>query len=308
MSSPAVVAVPPSGFAALRGTAERIDATVMQRTGHPALGAAVWRDFAQPGTDSLGVVVGSDAFVHVARSDTFSPQHWTIGLALGSESRDEPTVTALVDAAAVHIAARGGGRAVCWVFAADERDDELLTVAGLTPTRGLYEMRAPLPRPEPIQWPRGVSVRDFVPGHDDAAWLEVNNRAFRNHPDQGDWIESTLARRMAEPWFDPSIFVLAFDEDGLAGFNWCKVHPATDRQPALGEIFVIGIDPRMAGTGLGRPLALEGLGRLAQRGLRTAALFTAADNERALKLYRSIGFTEHRVDRAYERDVAPASR
>ena len=34
-------------------------------------------------------------------------------------------------------------------------------------------------------------------------------------------------------------------------------------------------------------------------------LFTAADNTRALELYRSIGFTEHRVDRAYETDVEP---
>ena len=164
-------------------------------------------------------------------------------------------------------------------------------------------MRVPLPIAELPVWPDGITVRDFVPGQDEAAWLEVNNRAFENHPDQGAWIEETLARRMAEPWFDPSLFVLAFDADGLAGSNWCKFHEPTEHDPALGEIFVIGVDPRRAGKGLGRPLALEGLRRFADRGVTTGSLFTNGDNTRAQKLYRSLGFTEHRIDRAYEREV-----
>jgi ribosomal protein S18 acetylase RimI-like enzyme len=32
-------------------------------------------------------------------------------------------------------------------------------------------------------------------------------------------------------------------------------------------------------------------------------LFVASDNARAVSLYRSLGFREQRVDRAYERDV-----
>jgi mycothiol synthase len=306
MSTPTVVAVPPSGFSDLLEAARRIDDEVAARTGHPALGDAVWRDFAQPGPDSLGLLIDDIAFAHVARSDTFAPQHWTVGLALTPDTRRVGIAGALVDAAIAHVAAHGGGHVVLWVFAATDEDDALLAPTGLKATRGLYEMRVPLPRPEPIEWPDGIEVRDFEPGRDEAAWLVVNNRAFENHPDQGDWVEATLARREAEPWFDPSIFVLAFDEEGLAGYNWCKIHPAEGDRPALGEIFVIGVDPRMAGKRLGRPLALEGLRRLAQRGLHTGSLFTASDNTRAQKLYHDIGFTDHRIDRAYERDVDPA--
>ncbi len=125
-------------------------------------------------------------------------------------------------------------------------------------------MRVPLPLAEHPEWPAGVSVRAFVPGRDDADWLRVNNRAFAGHPDQGGWVESTLQRRMAEPWFDPAGFLLAFDRDRLAGFCWTKVHePGSGTRAALGEIYVIGVDPDRQGTGLGRALTVGGLDHLA---------------------------------------------
>ena len=123
MSTPTVVAVPPSGFADLLEAAHRIDDEVAARTGHPALGDAVWRDFAQPGPDSLGLLVDDIAFAHVARSDTFAPQHWTVGLALTPGARRVAIAGALIDAAVAHVAAHGGGNVVLWVFAATDEDD-----------------------------------------------------------------------------------------------------------------------------------------------------------------------------------------
>ena len=93
----------------------------------------------------------------------------------------------------------------------------MLAHDGFVPSRVLYEMRVPLPLAEQPRWPEGVSVRTFEPGRDEDAWLTVNNRAFANHPDQGGWIAETLQRRMAEPWFDPTLFLLAEDADGLVG-------------------------------------------------------------------------------------------
>ena len=72
------------------------------------------------------------------------------------------------------------------------------------------------------------------------------------------------------------------------------------------QIFVIGIDPRMQGSGLGRALAIEGLHRVHERGVTTGSLFVAAENTGALKLYESLGFAVHRIDRAYECEVAAA--
>ncbi len=315
MPGPEIVAAGPSD----REVITALDRAVFDATGHPALGDAVWRDLDRPAPDSTGFVARSngqpDAYLHVARSDTLSPSHWDLGLALRPHARDDALagalldalVGALLDAAASHTAAHGGGGAILWVFDPTPDDDARLASHGFRVQRDLYQMRVGLPIPAHATFPPDTTVRAFEPGHDEAAWLHVNNRAFAGHPEQGGWTEQTLARRMAEPWFDPELFLLALDGDGLAGFDWLKVHPATDTEPTVGEIFVIGVDPSRQGRGLGRALAVEGLQRLAARGITVGMLFVAAENTGALALYRDLGFVIHRVDRAYERRVGTAA-
>jgi len=300
-----VVEVPPARFAELEPEVAAIEEQARTADGHPSLNEAVWRDLEHPAPDSRALLVERRAFAHVARSDNFAPQHWALGTTLAPDARGDGLRGALAARAADYVASQGGGLIALWLLGADDADDAELARAGFQPARSLLEMRVSLPLSQAPIWPPGVTVRPFEPGRDEDAWLAVNNRAFENHAEQGGWIRSTLARRMAEPWFDPSIFLLAFDAAGLAGFNWLKIHDAHGRDPRLGEIFVIGVDPRMQGSGLGRALAVAGLQLVAERGITTGSLFVAADNAGALHLYRELGFTTHRVDRAYEREVAP---
>jgi mycothiol synthase len=297
-------AIAPAQFASARERAARLDNTVLANDGHPALGDSVWRDLDAAPPDSAGFFVDDVAYAHVGRSDNFAPRHWAIGLAVAPAGRAGSARRVVVKAGLDHIAHHGGGRAVCWILGADNAVDADLKALGFAPDRDLYEMRVALPLAARATWPSAFTRRTFEPGYDEPAWLEVNNRAFANHAEQGGWIEETLQRRMKEPWFDPTIFFLAFDDAGLAGFNWMKIHD--ERGVRLGEIFVIGVDPRTQGTGLGRALAIAGLDAVHERGVNTGSLFVAAENEGAVHLYESLGFSVHRIDRAYEREVVPA--
>jgi mycothiol synthase len=219
--------------------------------------------------------------------------------------------TDLLAAATAAIAAAGGGHVTFWVHGVTNGDPTAVArAAGYAPERDLLQMRVPLPLPDRPSWPGGVSVRTFHPGEDDAAWLAVNNRAFAGHPEQGSWTANHLHQREAEPWFDADGFLVAFDDDGMVGFCWTKVHPPDPpREPdALGEIYVIGADPRAHGLGLGRALTSGGLASLADRGVTVGMLYVDGANAPAVGLYRSLGFVEHRLDRAYGRDVAPTER
>jgi mycothiol synthase len=307
VTKPSVTEVTPDRFPEVAPRVERIDASVRAATGRPALGDAVWRDFERPGPDSAGFLIGDHAYAHIARAENEDDHGWVLGLAIEPGEGADGARAALVHATAQHARANGGGRISLWLLGADARSDTELSSAGMRADRELYEMRVALPLGLEASWPPGITVRTFDLGNDEDAWLAVNNRAFAGHAEQGGWTRATLARRLAEPWFDPSLFLLAFDAKGLAGFNWLKVHAAgaADGDPALGEIYAIGVDPRMQGLRLGPALAIAGLDAVAARGIGTGMLFVAADNEPALKLYRSLGFTVHRIDRAYELEVAP---
>lgn len=196
--------------------------------------------------------------------------------------------------AAVEAAADCGAEAVTlWEPHPTPAHDEAAARAGLRPLRDLFQMRRPLP----VGLEFEVQVRPFVVGQDEQAWLEVNNRAFAEHPEQGHWDTDALTETIAEPWFDPAGFLLHEREGRLAGFCWTKVH--AEERPPLGEIFVIAVDPDFGGQGLGRDLTLAGLDHLCSRGLSIGMLYVDSTNHRALQMYERLGFVVDHIHRGY---------
>ncbi len=203
-------------------------------------------------------------------------------------------------------ATRVGGRPpLVWAHGDLPAARALAADAGLVPVEQLWRMRTPLsPRPDVPAPPEGVTVRTFVPGADEDALVRLNARAFADHPDQGRWTLHDVLARESEPWFDPDgLLVLergTGDGRSPVGFVWTKVHPAGDLEPdAVGELYVVGVDPDAQGQGLGGLLTALGLQVLADRGLAAAVLWTSGDNARAVRTYRRAGFAPVVVDVRY---------
>ncbi|MFI7596892.1 mycothiol synthase [Actinoplanes sp. NPDC049681] len=201
------------------------------------------------------------------------------------------------------LAAAGTGELQFWAHGDEPAARAFAEKAGFTRSRVLWQMRRPLADLPEVPLPPQVRLRAFVPGQDDAAWLGVNSRAFAHHPEQGRWTEHDLRLRFAEPWFDPAGFLLAVDpaDDRLLGFHWTKVHPAEGGEPAIGEIYVLGVDPGGHRRGLGAALSVAGLRHLAGRGLSHALLYVDESNAAAVALYRRLGFEIHSTDVQYTR-------
>ena len=275
--------------------------------GHQPLGDHQWVDLVQGGRAGFAGLVawegsGLDRPVGYAQV-TRGPDTWAVELVIDPERRateaGEAIAHDLLTSALDVVREEGGGHVHVWVPKPTPMHDQVTAAVGLSRGRDLYQMRRPLPVGERAS----IEVRQFRPGADEEAWLEVNNRAFAWHPEQGGWSLETLRQRESEPWFDPDGFLLHERDARLAGFCWTKVH--ADDDPPVGEIYVIAVDPDFHGAGLGRQLVLAGLDHLADAGLGVGMLYVDAANAPAVTLYEQMGFEVDHVDRAYTADVTP---
>ncbi len=247
-------------------------------------------------TDANGVMIG---YAHLDMTDevhgasaelAVQPDHRRCGIG-------RQLVSALIDAT-------GDGRLRLWAHGEQAAATALAKSFGFTHSRVLWQMRRSLLSPlSDVSLPAGITLRTFVPGDDDAPWLALNGRAFAGHPEQGEWSLIDLHQRMSEPWFSPGGFLIAqSDTTGtLIGFHWTKVHGkhGSHGHDAIGEVYVVGVDPAWVGNGLGRALTVAGLQHLRSLGLGQAMLFVESTNGPAIRLYESLGFTRWETDVMY---------
>jgi mycothiol synthase len=167
---------------------------------------------------------------------------------------------------------------------------------GYLSRRALWQLRRPVTDLPDATLPGGVTIRSFVPGQDEDAWLAVNAAAFAEHPEQGRWTRADISARERKSWFDPAGFLLAERDETLLGFHWTKMHPGQ-----IGEVYVLGVAPSAQGMHLGPALLAVGLRHLAGRGARELMLYVEDSSAGAMRLYERFGFRRHDVSVQYQR-------
>ena len=200
--------------------------------------------------------------------------------------QSDESMTTFADAIA--LALNAGSDAEIWVHGTNPERRAHLEERGFTSDRTLLKMYCPLPLE-----PSSVETRAFTASDIDE-FVAVNNRAFSWHPEQSGLTAEAVAKDMEQPWFDAEGFRLHQIEGALAGFCWTKIHD--EDGTAVGEIYVIAVDPPFHGRGLGKALTLAGLDHITGLGITTAMLYVESDNEAAVATYEKLGFTVGRTD------------
>jgi mycothiol synthase len=194
-----------------------------------------------------------------------------------------------------------------WVHGENFAANNLATSFNFEKIRTVLQMQKILTQIQPLPTldPK-IVIRSFLPGLDSSNWLSLNNKVFKDHPEQSDWQLSDLNHRINEEWFDEKGFFIATIDDQLIGSTWTKIHGALTHDhggshdhPAMGEIYITAVDPDHSGIGLGKALTITALNYLKYQGLTEAMLYVDFDNAKALKLYNSLGFTESGKDILY---------
>jgi mycothiol synthase len=230
----------------------------------------------------------------------YAPSHAPVELAVHPDHRRRGHATALLD----RLLADGERR--FWAHGDLAAARKFAGANGLQSERTLLRLERELSPGEPADEsvPPDVVIRPFR-ADDLPGLLTVNARAFAFHPEQAGMDQAVFAQRAASAWFDPAGIFVAEQDGDIVGFHWTKVDTPIGGD-LTGEVYVLAVDPAHEGRHLGSTLLTRGLAHLADAGVGTVELYLEADNQRALGLYGSHGFTEAGRDVLYV-STTPAS-
>jgi mycothiol synthase len=170
----------------------------------------------------------------------------------------------------------------------DEAAGPFLEAHGFQPIRYLSLMAIDLHEPpaEPV-WPTDVRVRALDPGADLRPVWEAQQSIFPEAPQGFDeWVhEYTGGGEL-----DPTLWFVAEDDEGWAGFALCIPELAED--PGAGYVNELGVRPDRRGQGLGLALLRRTFVEFHARGKRRVALHVDVDNlTGAIRLYARAGMS-----------------
>jgi mycothiol synthase len=207
--------------------------------------------------------------------------------------------TALREAAEARALERGEALVRQFVAASNEAARTHLLDAGYWPAFSYFRMRIDLADAPPP--PSDVPVRPFNRGTDDGPVHALVEEAMAGVPgNEPRSLESWQAAKVDKEGWDPSLWLLHDDADGLAGVALCERW-----EDGVGYVDYLAVAARARGRGLGRAMLLHGLAALRAAGLAVAELSVQGDNASATRLYESVGMSPVWTIERWEKPLRP---
>ena len=169
---------------------------------------------------------------------------------------------------------------------------------GFAPVSTWVQMRAPADLALlPPELPPGYAVRSYDAIDDPVLLTEALNRGFTGHWENRERLLEDIEHRLEGARVRPDGIFVAFSADGdVAGVCWCSfdVEQNALRGEQVGHIDSLGVSPEHRRRGLGRALLLTGMRWLRAQGQGAIELEAVGNNDLALPLYYSAGYTVRR--------------
>lgn len=182
----------------------------------------------------------------------------------------------------------------------DEAGHALLRTNGYSPIRYHWRMEIKLQEsPAPVTYPTGIELRTFLKDEHATTVWQADNEAFRDHWGSHDKTYEEWSReKFGNPNFDPTLWMIAWDGNELAGFSQNRL------RKGIGWIGTIGVRRPWRKKGLGLALLRHSFGEFYKRGTTTIGLgVDAANPTGATRLYQRAGMYVAGEFAMYEKEL-----
>ncbi len=185
--------------------------------------------------------------------------------------------------------------------------EALLRNEGYVPLRYGFSMVRATSQPLPeAPLPEGLEVRP-VRDEDVRQIVEASDEAFRDHWGHRPMTEDDLRHWMSDRAFDPSLWVVAWDGDQVAGSVLGYLDQAENDAHGRkrGYTECIWVRRPWRRRGLARALLVRSIAMFVEMGMEETALGVDTQNPHgALRLYQSVGYQVERRHTTYRKPLA----
>lgn len=182
----------------------------------------------------------------------------------------------------------------------DEAGHMLLRHEGYAPIRYYWRMEIQFKQaPAAADFPAGIEIRPFIKEQHAVAVWQANNEAFLDHwGSHEQTYESWSHAKFGNPNFDPSLWLIAWDGDQVAGFSQNRL------RQGIGWVGTLGVRRPWRNRGLGLALLQHTFRVFDQRGIQTIGLGVDAENPTgATRLYLKAGMHAATEFATYEKEL-----